>query len=151
MKTSTPGTVDIKCTEQIFPEFPQLLFGETIDSSVQYFDATDFLTKMGLTEYTPDLFFSNYAHLIGSLITAYNLDKDQVKLRNTEGHTLINSTFVYAFLAWTDPNFTAYLNERIDDMFKAGFTASDTYIVNNMVQRFDRQVLDRVFDEHTSS
>ena len=39
------GEIKLQCKEQSFPEFPNLLFGQS-ESGRSYFDATHYLSKM---------------------------------------------------------------------------------------------------------
>lgn len=126
---------NIQCTEQAFPEFPNLLFGTSIDKSIQYFDASDYLNKKGFTNYSVDGFLKNYYHPISALVNAYNLDKNRVCILNTEGHTLLDSNLVYLFISYINPDFLAHLNDRIHELFAKGFCVSDTYLYVNANSR----------------
>lgn len=119
---------NIQCTEQAFPEFPDLLFGDSIDKCTQYFDATDYLNKQGLSMYSADDFLSAYFHPISALVTAYELDKNKVCIYNVEGHTLLDSNLVYLFISYTNPDFLAHLNDRAHEFFTYGFCVSDSYL-----------------------
>lgn len=135
---------NITCTEQAFPEFPELLFGTDIDKSVQYFDASDYITKQGLSNYGAEGFFKNYFHIISALVNAYGLDKDKVCVVNQEGHTLINSNLVYLFLCYTNPDFVGHVNDRIHELFRKGFCVSDSYLYNQCKERMSDDILSTI-------
>lgn len=120
---------NITCTEQAFPEFPDLLFGTSIDKSIQYFDASDYLKKLGVApHYKVEDFLHNYFHPISALITAYELDKNRVCILTPDGHTLLDSNLVYLFISYTNPDFLAHLNDRAHELFTTGICVSDTYL-----------------------
>lgn len=132
---------NITCTEQVFPEFPELLFGDSVDNSIKYFDATEYLNQLGLTpHYDAESFLSAYFHPINALITAYNLNKNLVCVNNTEGHLLIDCTLAYLFISYTNPDFLAYLNDRVDEMFTHGFCVSDRYLYRKAKERLTPEV-----------
>lgn len=128
-KTATGRRIEnITCTEQAFPEFPHLLIGEANDKSAKYFDATAYLKNSGLSLYSAEDFLSNYFHPINALITAYELEKSRVCIENLEGHLLIDSSLIYLFISYTNPDFLAYLNDRVDELLTHGFCVSDAYL-----------------------
>ena len=131
---------NITCTEQAFPEFPHLLIGEAADKSVKYFDATEYLNKSGLSLYSAEDFLSNYFHPINALVTAYELDRDAVCIHNLEGHLLIDSSLIYLFISYTNPDFLAYLNDRIDEILTRGFSVSDAFLFRAAKERLTPEV-----------
>lgn len=131
---------NIICTEQAFPEFPNLLFGTSIDKRTQYFDATDYLNKQGLTLYSADDFLSAYFHPISALVTAYELEKDKVCIYNVDGHLLMDSNLVYLFISYTNPDFLAHINDRVHDLFTNGFCVSDTYLYRTVKVRLSPEI-----------
>lgn len=131
---------NIKCTEQAFPEFPDLLFGTSLDKSIQYFDATDYLNKIGLSAYSPECFLTNYFHPISALITAYELDKDRVAIMDVDGHLLLDSNLVYLFISYTNPDFLAHLNDRAHELFKNGVCVSDSYLYRAAKTRLSPEI-----------
>lgn len=137
---------NINCTEQAFPEFPDLLFGTSIDKSIQYFDATDYLKKQGLSAYSVDGFLSSYAHPVLALANAYELDKNRVCVLNAEGHTLLDSNLVYLFICYINPDFLAHLNDRAHELFKNGICVSDTYLYRMAKARLSPEILNAIDD-----
>ena len=131
---------NIQCTEQAFPEFPDLLFGTSIDKSIQYFDASDYLNKQGLSAYSVDDFLRNYFHPISALVNAYELEKNRVCILNVEGHTLLDSNLVYLFISYINPDFLAHLNNRAHELFKYGICVSDTYLYRMAKDRLSPEI-----------
>ena len=148
MNTTTTGkpTVDITCTEQAFPSFPNLLLGETTDHSAKYFDATAYFNLSGLSMCSENDFLTNYFHPIGALITAYGLDKDRVFVHNLEGHLLIDSSLIYLFICYTNPDFLAFLNDRVDELLSRGFCISDSYLFEAAKDRLPLEVFMTAID-----
>lgn len=126
---------NIKCNVSAFPEFPNLLFGESIDKSVQYFNASDYIKQLGFDGYSPESFLSAYFHPISALASALRLREDRLCIRNAEGQILLDSNLVYLFISYVNPDFLAHLNNRIDELFKQGFCVSDTYLYRNFNSR----------------
>lgn len=133
---------NIQCNKSAFPEFPDLLFGSSIDNRTQYFDATDYLKKQKLTTTAED-FLREYNHPVNTLISAYELDIDKVCVLNGEGHTLLDSNLVYLFISFIHPDFLAHLNDRIHELFTAGFCVSDTYLYGATKLRLSPEIFNR--------
>lgn len=133
------GEIRLKCQEQSFPEFPNLLFGQSEDKR-SFFDATLYLSK--LSEPLPiQSFFNQYRYQIKALCDTYEISDDQVALINEEGHYLIDGTFVFLFIAFTEPDFLAYVCDRMFELFAHGVAISDTYIVSAAKTRLSKKVL----------
>lgn len=136
------GEIKLQCEEQSFPEFPNLLFGQS-ESGRSYFDATHYLSKM--TEPKPiQPFFSQYRYQIKSLCDTYEIGDDQVCLINEEGHFLIDGTFLFLFIAFVEPDFLAYMCDRIFELFAHGVAVSDTYLVSAARARLSSRVLTEI-------
>ncbi len=69
----TGKPIQLTCSEPAIPEFPELLFGSSIDNDISVFDATAYLQNKGL-QLTVIEFFKQYEALIKNLIRSYNLD-----------------------------------------------------------------------------
>lgn len=137
-------SMSLECNEQAFPEFPDLLFGTSIDSSI-FFDATLYIQKKHPSLKTND-FFHHFQFQIKSLGDVYQIaDADICKL-NTEGHILIDSRLVYLFISFVEPDFLAYICERITDMFVTGICVSDTQILNMAKRRLSKEILEKVIE-----
>lgn len=144
--------VNIKCTEQSFAEFPDLLYGTSTEDGITYFDATAYLNSRGVGEYyTTDGFLKNYFHPISALAGAYQLDKSRVCVQNRDGHLLLDSTFSYLFICYTNPDFLAHINDRIDELFTKGFCVSDTYLYHKSKERLSLEDPKESGDGHDDS
>lgn len=144
--------IDLKCTEQSIPEFPNLLFGTQIDGGATYFDATIYLQKEA-PEKNIQLFFTFYQKPIESLCEAYSIGyRDYFKI-NKSGHYLINANFVFLFIAFVDPNFLGYVFDRIHDLFTNGVAVSDSYLLRETFERIPKEMLEKSEDygEHKGS
>lgn len=133
------GEIKLKCEEQSFPEFPNLLFGKS-EAGQSYFDATHYLSKM--TEPMPiQPFFSQWRYQIKAMCDTYEIDDQQVYLINQEGHYLIDGTFVFLFIAYVEPDFLAYMCDRTFELFAHGVAVSDTYLLQAARSRLSSKVL----------
>ncbi len=143
------GEIKLLCKEQSFPEFENLFFAQSEDGR-SFFDATHYLSKM--TEpLSISLFFAQYRYQIKSLCDAYEINKDNVCLINQEGHYLIDGTFVFLFIAFVEPNFLAYMCDRMFELFAHGMTVSDTYLVQSARSRLSKEVLTAISDYEKGS
>lgn len=133
------GEILLKCEEQTFPEFPNLLFGRS-ESGQSYFDATSYLSKME-EPVTIQSFFSQWRYQIKAICDSYKIDDSQVCLINHEGHHLIDGTFMFLFIAFVEPDFLAFMCDRIFELFAHGVAISDTYLVQAARTRLSSEVL----------
>lgn len=146
---SGKGEIQLKCKEQSFSEFPNMLFGQS-KSGRSYFDATYYLSKM--TEPTPiQPFFNQYRYQIQALCDTYEIQSDNVCLINEEGHYLIDGTFVFLFISFVEPNFLAYMCDRTFELFAHGVAVSDTYLLSAARSRLSKEVLTAINDYEKES
>lgn len=136
------GEIKLQCKEQSFPEFPNLLFGQN-ESGRSYFDATHYLSKMAEPQPIQS-FFNQYRYQIKSLCDTYEIDNDKVCLINEEGHYLIDGAFLFLFIAFVEPDFLAYMCDRIFELFAHGVAVSDTYLVTAARTRLSPKVLSAI-------
>lgn len=141
----TGKPLQLTCSEQAFPEFPDLLFGSAIDNSVSFFDATAYLQSKGLSLQVTD-FFQKYEVLIKSLMCSYGMDENQICRLNHEGHYLIDGNLAYLFISFVEPDFLAYMCDRIHELFSYGFCISDTYLVHTAKSRLTKNVLETIIE-----
>ena len=138
--------IDLKCTELAIPEFPDVLFGTSSENGI-FFDATAYIQKKQPSLSVND-FFKDYKAQIESLCNVYQIEnKDDICKLNTEGHILIDGTFLYLFISFVEPNFLAYMCERIDNLFINGFCVSDTLIRNLAQHRLPKNVLEEILKD----
>lgn len=137
--------IKLTCSEQAFPEFPDLLFGKTTDG-ITVFDATHYLQKQSPAS-TLDEFFAWYEVPIVALQAAYSISEGKIHFINEDGHHLIESNFVYLFIAFVEPSFWGYMFDRIHDMFSNGFCVSDSYILSLAQARLPKEVLIQAMNE----
>mgnify|MGYP007107908030 CR=1 FL=1 len=136
------GEIKLQCKEQTFPEFPNLLFGQS-ESGCSYFDATHYLSK--LTEPKPiQSFFNQYRYQIKSLCDTYDIADTKICLINEEGHYLIDGTFLFLFIAFVEPDFLAYMCDRTFELFAHGVAVSDTYLISAARTRLSNRVLSAI-------
>jgi hypothetical protein len=138
--------VDLSCTEHAFPEFPDLLFGTTPDNGTTYFDATDYLQSKDLSITVAD-FFERYKTQIKSLQQSYLIQENEICKINQKGNSLIDSNFVYLFISFVEPDFLAYINDRIHELFSSGFCISDTYLLRMATERLNKSSFDAIENE----
>lgn len=145
----TGRPLQLTCSEPAFPEFPELLFGTSIENDISYFDATLYLQTKGLSITAAD-FFKHYEDPIKALMQAYGIKADCVCRLNVEGHYLIDGNLTYLFISFIDPYFLAYICDRIHELFKAGFCISDTYLVQEAKSRLTKDVLETILENGTT-
>ena len=134
--TSPKGTgkiINIKCTEVSLPEFPNLLFGTHFDGS-------------RIFELSIEDFFHKFDFQIKAIAETYKLPLEKLVSINTEGHQLIDGCLCYPFLSYVDPQFCAYINEIIDEMFVTGVVVSDTHLISLVKKRLPPELLKQIWD-----
>lgn len=141
--------INLTCTEQSIPEFPNLLFGTTTEGDKTYFDATLYLQKESSQKNIQN-FFAQYRASIESLCESYNIPyKDFYKV-NQSGHYLIDSNFTFLFIAFADRNFLGYMCDRIHELFFRGFVVSDTYLTLTARERLSPEILKAINNDEKS-
>lgn len=50
------------------------------------------------------------------------------------------------FLSYVDPQFCAYINEIIDEMFVTGVVVSDTHLISLVKKRLPPELLKQIWD-----
>lgn len=141
IKSAKP--INLKCKEQGIAEFPDMLFGNTSEGI--YFDASAYLQTKAPSLTVPD-FFQQYDHQIMSLMKTYDIKDSDVCKINNDGHFLIDSNFVYLFISFVEPDFLAYMCDRIHELFTDGFCISDTYILRAATNRLTPEILNTIRD-----
>ena len=77
---------------------------------------------------------------------SYDINEENVCKLNQEGHYLIDGNFVYLFISFVEPEFLAYICDRIHDMFSRGFCLSDTYVLQLAKGRLSKNVLEKMIE-----
>lgn len=144
------GSIKLQCTEQAFSEFPNLLVGTQIESGITYFDATLYLHKQEIQKPISD-FFIQYRKPIESLCEAYNINPDDACKINEAGHYLIDGNLIYLFISFVEPDFLAYMCDRIHELFMDGITVSDTYLLRSARNRLSKEVIETMTENETSN
>ncbi len=137
--------MQIIASEQAFPEFPDLLYGTTSEG-ISFFDAQAYLQKHKPSSSVED-FFTQYEVPIRSLMDAYGIEDEKVCVISKDSHTLVDSSLVYLFIAFVEPNFLAYMCDRIQEMFSSGICVSDQYLYNKSRARLSKEVIQTMNDE----
>lgn len=153
LKQLTGKPIVLKCEEPSIPEFPQLLFGGQPDSSGNttiYFNATHFINKTNPNKKVSD-FFEKYDEPLKALSEAYKIDSSQICKLNHEGDVLIEQSFVFLFISFVEPNFLAYICDRMHELLSQGFAVSDTYIYRSAHNRLDAKTLQNLIGNEARS
>lgn len=137
--------LNITCTEQSIPEFPELLFGTTIEKG-KVFDATLYLQKKNNSSLKIEDFFKQFDFQINSLVQAYSIKENEICFINKEGHLLIDDSLTYLFISFVEPSFCAYICERIHELFTQGVCISDSSILNLAKNRLSSEMLAKIID-----
>lgn len=142
----TGKVVQTTCNEVSIPEFPKLLFGTHIDGS-RFFDATEYLlSKDPAKKLSVEDFFEKCNFQIQSVANTYEIKPAEIVLINKSGHQLINGAFCYPFLSYVDPQFCAYMNEVMDELFTRGVVLSDTKIIELAKERITPELAKNIWN-----
>lgn len=137
--------VAINCTDVKYREFPELLFGSSIDGT-RYFDATQYINSKGNPkEHKLSSFETQFNFFKNAVQRAYELDSENIiVLSQTTGNILIDESLALLFVAFIDPDFSVYLLERLDELFTNGIVLSDSAIVEQASNRFSKDQLQKL-------
>lgn len=144
MSTQISGKpLDITCNEQAIPEFPTLLFGKHPDKDTLYYNASRFCSD------NPDRvlqFLSTFKQHIDSIKEYFQINDVPMVTYSVSGDILIEYHTVYIFLIYINPTFDylGYITERVHELFCYGFCVSDTYLMQAVKNRFDKDTLKRL-------
>lgn len=137
--------IDCICTEPAIPEFSELLFGTTNENGTKYFDATLYLQTKRLSIKIDD-FFRECKTQIRSLQQSYHMEENEICKLNKEGHLLIDGNFTYLFISFVEPEFLAYIFDRIHELFSSGFCVSDSYLLFTSKKRLSNEALETIIE-----
>lgn len=128
----------IPCRTIRYREFPELLFGESPDTGSVYFDATHFIRSRGdERRHNVQEFRIAFHHWITALTSMYAIDKEDFVIRDeSSGHLLIDECLSLLFVVYIDPEFGAYMLERMSELLINGFSVSDSWLVMAAGNRF---------------
>lgn len=137
-------TTKLTCTEHIFSEFPDLLYGTTTDG-ITYIDATSYLQTKN--HKTIEDFWTQYRCPIESLLSENSIELKDAFVTNQDDHVLIILDLVFLFLSFVEPGFISYVCDRINELFTDGFSVSDTYLFRMSSERLSNKILKTIIDE----
>lgn len=147
MKTLGAGKIiNVKCDEILIPEFPLLSFGKHSDGS-SLFDATSYLTQKAPNgQSTVEDFFLRFDFQIKAIATFYGIPIENMVFINSEGHQLIDGCLCYLFLSYVEPQFCAYCNDIVSELFANGMVISDTRLIALIKQKLSPELLKQIWD-----
>ena len=133
----------IPCHTIRYKEFPELLFGESPDSGLVYFDATHFIRSRGDEgKHNLQEFRLSFHHWIVAFSEAYKIETGDLIVQDAlSGHMLIDECLALLFVVYIDSSFGVYSFERISELLINGFAVSDTWLVNAAGNRFTSEEL----------
>lgn len=137
----TGEPIKITCTKPFSPEFPTLLTETSTDDEIEYFDATAFLESLKNEALSVDRFFLNFQFQQRAIINSYKLDPKKTVRVDPNNHILIDVSFAYLFISYVEPDFIAYINNKIVDMFQDGMVFSDSFIAAKAKDQLGDDVL----------
>lgn len=128
----------VPCQTIRYREFPELLFGESPNNGPIYFDATHFIRSQGdERRHSVQEFRIAFHHWITALSKIYNISKENLVIRDeTSGHILIDECLALLFVVYIEPDFGAYMLERLSELLVDGFSVSDSWLIMAAGSRF---------------
>lgn len=146
----TGAVVSIVCQDTPLPEFPNLHFGTDKDGR-RLFDATAYLQQLNpANTLSVEDFFKKFEFQIQAIAKTYSLPVNGLVHINQQGHQLIYGCLCYPFLSYVDPQFCAYINEVIDEMFTTGIVVSDSYLTALVKRRLSPELYKTIWDDTTT-
>jgi len=143
----TGAIVNVVCRDTPLLEFPNLHFG-TDKNGNRLFDATSYIQQQNLADtLSVEDFFKKFNFQIQAIAKTYKLSASQLACINQQGHQLIYGCLCYPFLSYVDPQFCAYMNEVIDEMFTTGIVISDSYLTTLVKRRLSPELYKTIWDD----
>lgn len=142
---------NITCTRMKYGEFPNLLFGTSADG-IDYFDATYYIQNNGDADrHTVVDFKIQFAFWIKTMCNVYELNAGSVILMNEQGHYLIDESLALIMITYVEPDFGAYMLERITEMLINGIVISDTRLMLIVKGRLTDEQLTKLLEHDGKS
>lgn len=140
-KIITPFTVKYR-------EFPELIFGTTANGT-NYFDATLYIEHKGnINIHSPVDFIRKFSFWFDSFKIAYEMsDNELIATDEMTGHVLIDESMALLFMAYIDPQFGAYMIDRVSEMLLNGTVLSDSHILHIIRDRLTKETLSNLIKE----
>lgn len=141
LKMKVPYTVRYK-------EFPELLFGTSVSGAV-YFDATLYIKLKGESDkHSPVDFARRFSFWFESFKVAYEIpDGELIATDEATGNVLIDESLSLLFVAYIDPEFGAFMVERVSELLLDGVVLSDTRIMQMIRNRLTKDLLIKLIEE----
>lgn len=131
----------ITCASMRYKEFPELLFGMS-SKGIEYCDATNYIQNKGdAKSHNIEDFKKKYACWIEAACNTYELNPENVVVKDQRGRYLIDESLALILVAYIDPEFGIYMLERITELLITGVTLSDTNIMLMAKERLSREQL----------
>lgn len=137
--TGKPTT--LKCSVPFSAEFPDILTVTSDDDGTTYFDASAYIESKKDDSLSVDKFFYHFRYLHYTLLREYKMDAEKTVLTDRNSHILIDVRFIYLFIFYVEPEFLAYVNDTLAELFANGVVFSDTYIVQLARERLPKDLL----------
>lgn len=136
----------LKCSEQVLPDFPTLLFGTTPNGTL-VFDSTTFYEANDLEEIDYKIFQRLNKRYIESFIKNAKLKPTELFYINHDQHVLMHHELTFLFLAFAEPALAAYFNGLIGEVMSNGVAYSDGLILHLASNRIPTDVLQQIIDD----
>ena len=131
-----------------YEEFPELLFGTSVSGTV-YFDATHYIECVGDShKHSPVDFARKFSFWFESFKAAYEIpDNELIATDEATGNVLIDESLSLLFVAYIDPEFGAFMTERVSELLLDGVVLSDTRIMQMIRNRLTKDLLIKLIEE----
>jgi len=139
--------VNVKCTERLIPEGPELLFGMDDEHKKTFFDATKALSSIPKEKLKSiNGFQVSYRLQLNQLCDSYEiLSEDILFINAPDKHILIDTSFAILFLCYIDDKFLSYVCNRIEETFYRGVSLSNQLLVDQLKDRFTKEEILKIY------
>ena len=135
---------EVKCEEVGIPDLPEIKFGH-LENGMLVFNATAYLKSIGRDD-DYRTFSRAMRFWVEQIADGYGLSTAELFYANPDGEELYNETMVYLLLMYTDPSYTTYFNDIVDDVMTNGIAFSDSFILNLAQSRLPNDIKQRLTD-----
>ncbi len=143
-------TILVPCHHIRYKEFPDLLFGTSQGDRPYYFDATHFIrSRSDERKHNVREFRTAFHYWIASLSRIYGIDTEDLFVQDeASGHILVDDCLALLFVVYIEPDFGAYMLERLSEMMTDGISVSDTWLIRAVSLRFTSEELTQILEHH---
>ena len=134
---------EVRCEEELFPDIPQLLFGQLPDEAL-VFDATEYFSFENIEDGNWKSFSRANKKYITDISGYSGRETSQMFYQNKNNHILIVAELVMPFLCYFNSSMLQYFISIFFDLMKNGIAISDSKVFELAFERLDDAAINTI-------